>query len=54
MSSWDLFVDKLDGNKYQVWRNQMVMYLLREHVWSVVDGYEAGLITPTNQPAWDF
>jgi hypothetical protein len=50
MSSQDLFVDKLDGNKYQVWRNLMVMYLLREDVWSMVDGFEARLITPTNQP----
>jgi hypothetical protein len=48
MSSWDLFVDKLDGNKYQVWRNQMVMYMLREDVCSLVDGFEARLIIPTN------
>ncbi len=51
MSSRDLFVDKLDGNKYQVWRNRMVMYLLKVDIWSMVDGFEARLITPTNQLA---
>lgn len=31
----------------------MEMYLLREDLWSIVDGYKARPTTPTHQSAWD-